>query len=158
MWVTGKAAPSFEEVCERFYDKGLRVHRSQHVEWPFWKDEWRSKYSGKGGLEGGWSDARAKVLGEAWGAARDMGKGLGAVEGMVLLAVWEKEVEAEGVDELVERVGKEWDGYVDSRFVEEGMFFVDLGGEDGMGGEEVMESPKEMVGGWLEKASKLLWG
>lgn len=139
-WSTVKAGPSAEQVLDRFDNvPEYRRYRAQHVEWPKWEDlEWEfssppDTYTLSKGMEGGFSDRRALVFDETWSAMRDMLKGGDEPREMsdpVLLAVWEKSVrvgESASVESLAKTVGVNWDAYVDSRFVEEGMFVVHVG-------------------------------
>ena len=137
MWVTEKAGPTAEEVFERFFNSNHPwLHTPQNRMWPTWTDKWAFSEQAEEmegvlarGIEGGYSDKRARVLEEAWFSMQAMlnsdGK-QGEMSDPVLLAVWEKEVEAEDVGSLVRMVGRGWDEYADSRFVEGGKFFVHL--------------------------------
>lgn len=84
---------------------------------------------------------------EAWGAMRDMLRVEGEMSGPVLVAVWKREWEVDvGSGEegmLVEKVGRAWDEFGDSRFVREGDFVlcVDGGDEKEAQGEEVVVVP-----------------
>ncbi|KAL5414062.1 hypothetical protein PMIN06_011398 [Paraphaeosphaeria minitans] len=165
-WITEKAAPTAEQVLDRFYNvPGYRRHRPQNIGWPGWVDEWEyvehvpDRYALAKGAEGGFSDTRAWVFDEAWTAMRDMLKGGDEPEEMsdpILLAVWKKtlEVQEPGFeDSLVKSVGKEWDVYVDSRFVEPGMFFVHVEGTDDHAVEPHLEpegSGGDTWNGWLQ--------
>lgn len=150
-WSTEKAAPTAEQVLDRFYNvPEYRRHRPQTLEWPKWVDEWEysqapDMYTLSKGSEGGFSDARARVFDEAWTAMRDMLKGGDEPREMsdpILLAVWKKTVEIQDSipdDSLVKRVGKEWDVYVDSRFVEQDMIVLHSETQD----EQVVELYQE---------------
>ena len=81
--------------------------------------------------EGRWSDERTRGMEWAWDAVKGMIRGngqVGEMSDMVLMAVWEKEVQVGGADELVKEVGRQRDEFVDSRFVEEGKFYVNFRG------------------------------
>jgi hypothetical protein len=150
-WSTEKAAPTADQILDRFYNAPeYRRYRPQHIEWPAWYDPWElatpsSPYILPNGSEGGFSDARARVYNDAWSAMQDMLKGGDEPREMsdpVLLAVWEKDVEAyELVSDynLVKKMGKEWDAHVDARFVENDMFLVHVGDQ----GQQVVESDQE---------------
>jgi hypothetical protein len=150
-WSTEKAAPTADEILDRFYNAPeYRRYRPRRIEWPTWNDPWEfsdppSPDVLAKGLEGGFSDARARVYDEAWSAMRDMLKGGDEPREMsdpVLLAVWEKNVEVHEFvshDSLVKSVGKEWDVHVDSRFVENDMFVVQVEEQD----QQVVESDQE---------------
>ncbi|KAF2437872.1 hypothetical protein P171DRAFT_526644 [Karstenula rhodostoma CBS 690.94] len=162
-WTTEKAAPTAEQVLDRFYNvPQYRRYRPQTSEWPKWVDSWefseaQDRYTLSKGSEGGFSDARARVFDEAWKAMRDMLKGGDEPRDMsdpILLAVWKKTVEVQepvSDDTLVKSVGKEWDVYVDSRFVEQGMFVVHVEGQgeqDVEPDEEPEDSGEDSPSGW----------
>ncbi|KAF1980126.1 hypothetical protein BU23DRAFT_548321 [Bimuria novae-zelandiae CBS 107.79] len=134
-WSTTKAAPAAATVFDRFYNAtDIWMGRPQHKEWPKWNDPWvyshpQSPEKLSQGMEGGYSDARARVLIEAWSSIQDMLKGWEGQEMSepILLAIWRKEFHADDETSLVQVVGKEWDAFVDSRFVEPGKFVVHLG-------------------------------
>lgn len=163
VWVTEKAGPTATEVYDRYYESEYPwLLRPQHRVWPVWSDAWAYREppaEDKGtlarGIEGGYSDKRARVFEEAWSSIQGMLRGdgyPGEMSDPVLLAVWEKEVEAEDAGSLVRKVGREWDAYADSRYVKEGDFFVHLDeclhesqGEDEY--EEIEEESEDV--GWL---------
>ncbi|KAL1598872.1 hypothetical protein SLS60_008015 [Paraconiothyrium brasiliense] len=137
-WITEKAAPTADQVLDR-YDNApsYRRQRPQQIQWPEWRDFWEfdeepSPRTLSKGSEGGFSYRRALVFDEAWSAMRDMLKGgdeLREMSDPILLALWEKAVEVEepvSADVLIKTVGKEWDAYIDLRFVEKNMFVVHL--------------------------------
>ncbi|KAJ4291611.1 hypothetical protein N0V90_009506 [Kalmusia sp. IMI 367209] len=135
--VTGEIAPSADETFERF----KRLKHPQYCLWPAWKDEWAHSHPPPGrlahGEEGGFSDRRVDVFNEAWSAMRGILNGReepGEMSDPVLLAVWMKEAhagEGVGAENLMNFVGKEWDAYTDSRFVQNGMFVVHVKQEQG---------------------------
>jgi hypothetical protein len=97
-----------------------------HTTWPAWMDSWDHGHEGK------FSDIRAKIYDEAWKSITGMLKdypGMEEFQDPYLLLVSHARTDLNpslSLARIYEGVGRQWDKYVDSRYIKPGTFKIVL--------------------------------